>query len=184
VQTDGLWRCHQCGHANHLVHYDGPHPFKKLKCGRCYHILCDVCPTSGLLTRVPVRSTETFESRSRESEQLAYCSVYQHCGLSHRAKISGGHIDSSFTCQCGQQSEGHKLQCYIGSSAEYRRDPAARAVALSIERFKDMDKLLEKYAEMERKSGAQTKNLRRPVGLLTPGVDFPTNESARPLFPS
>jgi hypothetical protein len=150
VQIDGLWRCHQCGHANYLIHYDGPHPFKKLKCVRCYHILCDVCPTSELLTRIPVRSTEVLESRSHESEQLAYCSVCQHCGLSHRATMRDGCLDFSmpWCLGCAHFLESGSTGYYIGSLVNFRRDPEGTAVMLKLKRLLGDDMKTEATSEV------------------------------------
>jgi hypothetical protein len=133
-QLDGLWVCH-CGHENQLVHLTGAHPFQYLKCGRCEHILCKSCPTSEILTPITSVATEASTSRLQKSTHLAYCSVCLHCGLSHRATMSGGCLVFSVSqCTCGHPVEDSTFGYYIGSVQEYRRDPEGTAVALSRQR--------------------------------------------------
>jgi hypothetical protein len=63
-QLDGLWVCH-CGHENQLVHLTGAHPFHYLTCGRCEHILYQLCQTSEILTSIISVPTEASTPRFR-----------------------------------------------------------------------------------------------------------------------
>jgi hypothetical protein len=136
--NDGMWRCHH-GHENPLIHFKGPYPFKYLSCEVCDHILCRLCDATEILTVVDVKPAEIHGARflaSSRAKEMRYCSVCKNCGLSHRAKMKGGHIDFEKSCPCGQRAEGDEVRGFIGSAYVWRRDPVARAVELSLERFR------------------------------------------------
>jgi len=135
-QIDGLWVCH-CGEENHLIHYRGAHPFKQLNCTKCHHIMCNECRTSEIITPIPNQATEVFRSRfSAEGSEMAYCSVCQNCGLSHRATLSGGFLDFSVQeCDgCMQSLSAASTGYYIGSLFNFRRDPEGTSVTLRLRR--------------------------------------------------
>jgi hypothetical protein len=134
-QIDGLWICH-CGHENQLTHVTGKYPFGYLKCGRCSHVLCNHCQTSEILTHIPIKVTELFQPRFHEGKELAYCAVCQHCGLSHRATMSGGCLDFSvvWCSDCKNRVKAGNSGYYIGSMVDFRRDPEGTAVALRLQR--------------------------------------------------
>jgi hypothetical protein len=133
-RVDGLWLCH-CGTENLLTHITGKYPFGYLKCRRCSHVLCDDCRTSEILTRIPIEATELFRPRFHEGNQMAYCSVCQHCGLSHRATMSGGCLDFSvLSCaDCQHSLHPGSTGYYIGSIVDFRRDPEGTAVAMKLD---------------------------------------------------
>ncbi|KAH4416842.1 hypothetical protein HBI81_076940 [Parastagonospora nodorum] len=133
-QVDGLWLCH-CGTENLLTHITGKYPFGYLQCRRCSHVLCDDCRTSEILTQIPIEATELFRPRFHEGNQMAYCSVCQHCGLSHRATMSGGCLDFSvLSCtDCQHPLQPGSTGYYIGSIVDFRRDPEGTAVAMKLD---------------------------------------------------
>jgi hypothetical protein len=134
----GMWRCH-FGHENSLVHFKGAYPFKYLTCGVCDHIICDRCESTEILTKdeaFPAELDSERLSTGLQSQELPYFSVCKHCGLSHRATLRKGHIDFFKRCECGREPEGDEVFGFIGSSHEWRKDPAARAVALLLQRFR------------------------------------------------
>lgn len=134
-QVDGLWVCH-CGHETQLTHVTGKYPFAYLRCSRCSHILCDDCQTSEVITRIPVDATEVFSSRFQEAQIQAYFSVCQQCGLTHRAKMSGGCVDFTLrSCaDCQNPVKAGDSGYFIGSTADFRRDPEGKAGALRLQR--------------------------------------------------
>lgn len=64
---------------------------------------------------------------------VAYCSVCQSCGLSHRAKMHRGHPKlPSGSCICGE-AKANNVSFHIGSILEFRADPLGTAVRLGLQ---------------------------------------------------
>lgn len=141
---DGLWRCH-CGTENPLVHYKGAFPFKYLTCGCCDHVICERCDTTEILTKVsstPSTQSTPSSNQSRHKllkEESRCLTVCQACGLSHREQLENGQALVPHHCACGSEFKGSEPQYFIGSAYEWRRDPAARAVSLSVQRFRAVE---------------------------------------------
>jgi hypothetical protein len=136
--NDGMWRCH-FGHENPLTHFKGAYPFKYLTCGVCDHVICNRCESTEVITKdqaIPAEVDSRRLVKSSQTQELPYFSVCKHCGLSHRATLRRRHIDFFKRCECGHESEGDEVYGFIGSSREWRKDPAARAVALLLQRFR------------------------------------------------
>lgn len=185
-RVDGLWVCH-CGHENELQHYAGQYPFKKLVCEneKCRHMFCDRCPASEILTRITVEPTEVFSLRFQRAQNESYCSIYTHCGLSHRANMSGGCLDFSGRCRCGHKEKDGARAFYIGSSYEYRRNPEEKAQALRIQRHIKPDAKADAITPAFRPGSAPacaTQTMPPPIRVSPPTPPLtPTRKPAAPV---
>jgi hypothetical protein len=144
IPTDGLWICCK-GHENQLVHYTGAHPFKYVKCRFCDHIICPNDSSSEILTRISSLATEVFHKRFDAQKtaprhlfyppETRYCLVCRSCGLTHRGTIVSSRIEfRPASCVCGKERDEDDLYFFIGSNAEYRKNPNDKAVDVKLQR--------------------------------------------------
>jgi hypothetical protein len=163
IPADGLWFCCK-GHENQLVHCTGAHPFKYIKCRFCDHIICRNDASSEILTRISSLAMESFQERFNAQKTAPHhlfyppetrsCLVCRSCGLTHRGTIVHSRIEFRTTpCVCGQETEEDDLYFFIGSNAEYRRNPNDKAVDVKLRRT---------FAELKRATADSIDNYRRP----------------------
>jgi hypothetical protein len=139
VHGHGIFVC-CCGHDNTLVHYEGKHPFGKLECGKCKHILCKRCQTTAIATPL----TETDHARIAKMDLTKLRAIVDdlfqicpHCGLSFKAQIRcpdhrgerfcwvpvASHSHSEL-CSCQASAKPDWLKFVIGDPTAYRSDAA------------------------------------------------------------
>src|SRR5690242_2613977 len=134
-QSDGLWLC-CCGADNELIHWTGPHPFKRLKCEKCENVLCRNCDTAQILT--PCDENAKVAS---DHNGLRLAQVCPSCGPSHRAcDFRGSTWDwaSTKACYCGERPHSNWLQYTMKAPGMYKVDPTKVAQDMKIARLEKM----------------------------------------------
>lgn len=135
----GIWVC-CCGHDNQLVHFEGPHPFKKLTCGDCDKILCKNCLTTDIV--IPLKDADQATIAKQDMSKLRGLAeklfqICPDCGLSTCAQIRNpdhhgerlcwvpvaSHSHSEM-CPCGASAKSNWLKFVIGDPSTYRSNPA------------------------------------------------------------
>ena len=144
IDGDGLWKCCR-GHEQELIHWKGDHPFKRLKCNSCEHILCHRCESTTVLTRLK-RGLVLPDKCHETSGLVSYGQICPSCGLTHRARSVQATRDNAtndsvsdmtfdnFLCVCGRLSDNTWLRFWIGPIYEYRRNPHEAFASLSRQR--------------------------------------------------
>lgn len=84
INGDGLWKCCR-GHEQELIHWKGSHPFKRLRCNSCDHILCPHCETTTVLTCLEGGRVLPDKCHG-VSGLVSYGQLCPSCGLTHRAR--------------------------------------------------------------------------------------------------
>ncbi|KAF1929882.1 uncharacterized protein M421DRAFT_132042 [Didymella exigua CBS 183.55] len=148
----GIWVC-CCGHDNTLVHRAGAHPFCKLACGKCAHILCQHCLTSAIVT--PLSDARRAAMAALELPKLrgiveTLFQVCPHCGLSFQAQMcapdhSGERLvwapivshSHSELCACGAAAKAEWLKFVVGDAMAYCLHPAWALHALKNTRVEE-----------------------------------------------
>lgn len=137
IDGDGLWKCCR-GHEQELIHWNGSHPFKRLKCNRCEHILCRQCQSTAILTCL--EGYTVLQNEYREvSGLVSYGSICPTCGLTHRARS----VQTDFgtpTCETVVRLTFDGALCVCGRLPDYTwlhwYDPASTNILF--ECFADM----------------------------------------------
>lgn len=125
-RKDGVWVC-CCGDEKPLVHFQGAFPFKHLKCGKCDHVLCERCETTGI---VAVLQDNSFTAMLDETGVRVF-QICPSCGLSHRAVefedciywVPSPSYSHPGKCSCGAPAKPDWIKCAIGEPWVYREDP-------------------------------------------------------------
>jgi hypothetical protein len=131
--SDGAWWCSECNRENVITHYQGCHPFGKMDCVWCGHVVCSSCLRTDILQilNTPARKEHTVPSFRGAPR---YGSVCSHCGLTHRAtepvsakvkrwfssKTNAVVTQISFSadCPCGTNSTSDWIRFRIGSNKD------------------------------------------------------------------
>lgn len=128
-----------------LIHWKGSHPFKRLQCYLCDHILCRECCTTEVLKVLDFDQVRPMEYHEM-SGVVAYGQICPNCGLSHRARILETKIYSTPTkrqqnitfsgvlCVCGRLADNTWLRFWIGPIYQYRCNPHGAFAVLSRQR--------------------------------------------------
>jgi hypothetical protein len=155
--------CH-CRHENIIRHYNGPHPFQYLRCGRCDRGICTDCHCSEVLTPWPMGMIST--PRPAPGREVRYCHVCTNCGLSNRAEMEGVTFDFyGITCSgCSTSSYGDWPRYHIGTVEPYRRDPNASFVKLVMAKAEHAARIQFRY-ELE----ALETNMGAELSITNPG---------------
>ncbi|KAH7391830.1 hypothetical protein BKA66DRAFT_439621 [Pyrenochaeta sp. MPI-SDFR-AT-0127] len=179
INGDGLWTCCR-GH-------EGPHPFKRLKCFLCEHVLCGRCCTTEVLTLLNF-GRALLNEYSEISGLVSYGQICPNCGLSHRAQIVDVKVDSASTerqrtvtfsdllCVCGRLSDNTWLHFWIGPIYEYRRRPHEAFAILSCQRAET--------AIRRRREGSEDcdRRMSLPVSSSTRNMSMSVLSISRALF--
>ncbi|KAF1845796.1 uncharacterized protein K460DRAFT_115288 [Cucurbitaria berberidis CBS 394.84] len=144
IDGDGLWKCCR-GHEQELIHWKGEHPFKRLRCNTCEHILCHRCESTTVLTRMEGDTVLPYEYHE-VSGPISYGQICSNCGLTHRARGVQITVDTAanervsnmtfanVVCVCGHRADNTWLHFWIGPIYEYRRNPHDAFASLSRQR--------------------------------------------------
>jgi hypothetical protein len=160
---DGLWICCHCHHENILRHWNGPYPFKYLRCDRCTRKLCSSCHSTEVLTPWPIGMISA--PRPAVGREVRYCHMCTTCGLTHRAEMAGTTLDFyGVTCAgCDTSSYGEWPRYHIGNVEPYRRDPDSSFVKLIEARADDAAKLAFQWEMADTESEPRSElNCRNP----------------------
>ncbi|KAF2684901.1 hypothetical protein K458DRAFT_253432, partial [Lentithecium fluviatile CBS 122367] len=130
--VDGVWWCITCSHQNPLIHRIGPHPFSRLSCGRCNHVLDEGDHSTHVLGRsVMTGPFQVAVPAFSDHSLVPYGMVCPTCGLSHRArevrrhKLGTGFAAVDFggvVCQCGRRGKRDWYRFSIGPSHDWNGD--------------------------------------------------------------